>query len=200
MRHPQKLVLTTTSLHNVVISNASDVIYYEVITPKWERNLTRISRLDPNTQQFDLIGELKNEDDRPVEMRMYGGAFRSTGEFLKKEPNGEVVGRETDGVRETESDGGLPFERREAKEKTLRRDEEQILQGRSTGYGDAIGQPSTSAGPGSAKQVEGSRGSNLPDLLPRTPQSREGHDAQETSKRPPDNAHKAKARKEKWCE
>lgn len=81
----QKLFLTTTSLHNVVISNKSDVIYYEIITPKWERHLTKISRLDPNTRQFDLIGELQNEDDKPVTMRLYGGAFKNADDFLRKE-------------------------------------------------------------------------------------------------------------------
>ena len=81
----QKLILTTTSLHNVVIANASDVIYYEVVTPKWAKHLTKVSRLDPNTRQFDLVGELQNEDDRPVMMRLYGEAFRSTSEFLREE-------------------------------------------------------------------------------------------------------------------
>lgn len=93
MTSRQKLVLTTTSLHNVVIANSSDVIYYEVVTPKWERHLTKISRLDPNTRQFDLIGELQNEDDRPVAMRLYGGAFRSTWDFLRKENLRGMVGR-----------------------------------------------------------------------------------------------------------
>lgn len=56
--HRQVLHFTTTSLRNVVISNASDVIFYEVITPKWEPHLTKISRLDPNSRDFNLIGEL----------------------------------------------------------------------------------------------------------------------------------------------
>ena len=77
----QKLSLTTTSLHNVVISNTSDVIYYEIITPKWEKDLTKISRLDPNTKQYDLICELVNEHDKPVSMRLYGGA---TNALVKK--------------------------------------------------------------------------------------------------------------------
>ncbi|TFK87695.1 hypothetical protein K466DRAFT_469438, partial [Polyporus arcularius HHB13444] len=53
-----KLVMTTTSLRNVVLANASDVLYYEVVTPVWERHLTRISRLDVKTQGFDTVAEL----------------------------------------------------------------------------------------------------------------------------------------------
>ncbi|KAI0792684.1 hypothetical protein C8Q75DRAFT_750891 [Abortiporus biennis] len=86
----QKLVLTTTSLHNVVISNSSDVIYYEIVTPKWEKHTTKISRLDPNTRQFDLIGELQNdEESKPVSMRLYGGVFKPETEFLKNEDGGK---------------------------------------------------------------------------------------------------------------
>ncbi|THH31870.1 hypothetical protein EUX98_g2315 [Antrodiella citrinella] len=84
----QRLTLTTTSLHNVVISNKSDVIYYEIVTPKWERHLTKVSRLDPNTRQFNLIGELQNQDDKPVAVRLYGGTFKKTKEFLKDAPSG----------------------------------------------------------------------------------------------------------------
>lgn len=87
----QKLSLTTTSLHNVVISNKSDVIYYEIVTPKWERDLTKISRLDPNTKQYDLICELLNEHDKPVSMRLYGGVTRRTDEFLVKDESAGYV-------------------------------------------------------------------------------------------------------------
>lgn len=80
----QKLMLTTTSLRNVVVSNKSDVIYYEIITPKWARDRTTISRLDPNTRQFDVIGEMKNDDDgKAEEVRLYGGALTPAHRFLE---------------------------------------------------------------------------------------------------------------------
>lgn len=81
----QRLVLTTTSLHNVVISNDSDVIYYEVVTPKWDRHLTTISRLNPNTREFDVVGELQNENDKPVGVRInaYGDDIKPADDFLK---------------------------------------------------------------------------------------------------------------------
>ena len=83
-----------------MIANASDVLYYEVVTPRWEPHLTRISRLDPDTRFFDLIGELHNELDPhagpdreglqayskvPRTMRLYGGPPRPTEEFLRIE-------------------------------------------------------------------------------------------------------------------
>ena len=50
-----KLVFTTTSLRNVVLANASDVLYYEVVTPAWERHRTRVTRLDVRTQEFAVV-------------------------------------------------------------------------------------------------------------------------------------------------
>ena len=80
----QKLILTTTSLRNVVLANASDVIYYEVITPKWARGSTTVSRLDPNTHQFDVVGEMRNDErGKAAEVRLYGGAVRAVGDFLR---------------------------------------------------------------------------------------------------------------------
>ncbi|KAI0737962.1 hypothetical protein C8Q80DRAFT_1125061 [Daedaleopsis nitida] len=94
----QKLVLTTTSLRNVVLANASDVLYYEVVTPAWERHRTRVSRLDVKTREFHVVAEMLNghppgdvkgrEEDakRVMAMRMYGGGeFRAVDEFLHVE-------------------------------------------------------------------------------------------------------------------
>lgn len=120
----QRLTLTTTSLHNVVISNSSDVIYYEIVTPKWERRLTKISRLDPNTRQFDFVGELQNKDDKPVAVRLYGGSSRSTKEFLKDVPldskawlsffpGRQLYGRHSKGRDNDDLEKQLPTERAE---------------------------------------------------------------------------------------
>ncbi|GJE88054.1 hypothetical protein PsYK624_041370 [Phanerochaete sordida] len=80
----QRLTLTTTSLRNVIVSNKSDVIYYEIVTPKWQRDLTTISRLDPNTRQFDVIGEMKNDHHgKAEEVRLYGGALTPAHRFLE---------------------------------------------------------------------------------------------------------------------
>ncbi|CDO71871.1 hypothetical protein BN946_scf184940.g18 [Trametes cinnabarina] len=61
-----KLVLTTTSLRNVVLANSTDVLYYEIVTPRWERHLTRVTRLDPNTRCFEPVAELLNGNGHGV--------------------------------------------------------------------------------------------------------------------------------------
>lgn len=55
------LTLTTTSLHNVTISSRSDHIFYEITTPPWEPEITKLKRRDPESGQFDLVGEIKND-------------------------------------------------------------------------------------------------------------------------------------------
>ena len=87
----QRLVLTTTSLRNVVLANKSDVIYYEIITPRWARESTTISRLDPNTHQFDIIGEIRNDvHGKASEVSLYGAAPKAVREWLKTEAAKEV--------------------------------------------------------------------------------------------------------------
>ncbi|KAI0333148.1 hypothetical protein GY45DRAFT_352337 [Cubamyces sp. BRFM 1775] len=84
-----KLVLTTTSLRNVVLANASDVLYYEVVTPRWERHLTRVSRLDVNTRCFDPVAELLN-----------GSPAVSANVSLHGSENHDAVGIGTEGKEE----------------------------------------------------------------------------------------------------
>lgn len=86
---PQKIMLTTTSLRNVVLSNQSDIIYYEVITPKWAERVTTISRLDPNTRQYDVVGEMRNDDrGHAAEVKLYDGALQPVDNFLEKSGDG----------------------------------------------------------------------------------------------------------------
>ncbi len=86
---PQKLSLTTTSLRNFIISNQSDVIYYEVRTPKWEPGLTKISRMDPNTRELAVVAEIENASEgreeamRPKSVRLRGEQFRGVGEYVR---------------------------------------------------------------------------------------------------------------------
>lgn len=86
----QKLSLTTTSLQNVVISNQSDIIYYEVVTPKWEPTVTRISKMDPNSRELEVVAELQNEPEKPTAVRLRGEQFRPAEDFLKKEERSTV--------------------------------------------------------------------------------------------------------------
>ena len=87
----QRLSLTTTSLQNVVISSSNDLIYYEVVTPKWEPTITRVSKVDPRTHEPEIVAELKNGLEgegsssstgyRPTAVRLRGQQFRPAGEF-----------------------------------------------------------------------------------------------------------------------
>jgi hypothetical protein len=91
---PQKLSLTTTSLSNVIISNSTDVIYYEVVTPAWEPTVTRVSKMDPRTRELEVVAEMQNEVEgengataakpKPKTVRLRGEQFRPTGEFWVK--------------------------------------------------------------------------------------------------------------------
>ncbi|THH04472.1 hypothetical protein EW145_g5497 [Phellinidium pouzarii] len=86
----QRLSLTTTSLQNVVISNASDVIYYEIVTPKWAPAVTRVSKMDPKSRELEIVAELQNEVSektvaRPTAVRLRGQQFRPAGEFWTKD-------------------------------------------------------------------------------------------------------------------
>lgn len=87
---PQRLNLTTTSLQNVVISNSTDVIYYEVVTPKWDSSVTRVSKMDPKSHELEVVAELQNEvsektSARPTAVRLRGQQFRPTGDFWTKD-------------------------------------------------------------------------------------------------------------------
>ena len=85
----ERLNLTTSSLRNVIISNDTDTLYYEVVTPKWDASVTRVSRLDPKSNELEVVAELQNdmssEKASPygsiTAVRLRGQQFRPTGDF-----------------------------------------------------------------------------------------------------------------------
>jgi len=97
MAQTQRLSLTTTSLQNVVISNQSDSIYYEIVTPKWEPGTTRISKMDPRTHELETIAELQNDEDKITAVRLRGEQYRPTKDFLKEATNQSGSFRGKDG-------------------------------------------------------------------------------------------------------
>ena len=72
-----------------MISNASDGIYYEVVTPAWEPTVTRISKMNPSTRELEVVAEMQNEVEgtgaRPRTVRLRGEQFRPTGDFWVKD-------------------------------------------------------------------------------------------------------------------
>ncbi|OAX33078.1 hypothetical protein K503DRAFT_804668 [Rhizopogon vinicolor AM-OR11-026] len=80
----QRLTFTTANVQNLVISNATDALYYEVVTPEWESHLTTVRRLDSRTQGYDTIGNIRNQSGKPVAVSMYGGEFMNEELWLRK--------------------------------------------------------------------------------------------------------------------
>ena len=80
-----KLVLTTTSLRNVVLANSSDVLYYEVVTPGWARSTTRVARRNPTLRVFDTVGEVRRDDEgQPIAVSVRGSEYVPVHEFLNE--------------------------------------------------------------------------------------------------------------------
>lgn len=99
----QRLELMTTSLRNVTISNASDVVYYEVTTPAWARTTTRITRRDSLRHTFDTVGEVRRDEaGKPVAVSVRGSAFVPISEFLRE---GEASAARSGGVGFRGKDG-----------------------------------------------------------------------------------------------
>jgi len=80
----QRLTFTTANVQNLVISNATDALYYEVVTPEWESHLTTVRRLDNRTHGYDTVGTIRNQSNKPVAVSMYGGEFMNEELWLRK--------------------------------------------------------------------------------------------------------------------
>jgi hypothetical protein len=81
---PTKLVLTTNSLRNTTISNASDTIYYEVRTEPWVPLHTKVKRLDPETREYEVKAEIQRGDEGPeVRVTERSKEWASAGDFLR---------------------------------------------------------------------------------------------------------------------
>ncbi|KAG1749543.1 hypothetical protein EDB19DRAFT_1680781 [Suillus lakei] len=80
----QKLTFTTASVQNLVISNPTDALYYEVLTPEWDSHQTTVRRLDTRAERYDAIGNIRNQSGKPVAVSMYGGEFINEELWLRK--------------------------------------------------------------------------------------------------------------------
>jgi len=87
-------MLTTNSLRNTTISNASDTIYYEVRTEPWVPLHTKIKRLDPETRQYEVKAEIQRSGDEPPEVRVLDRSkeWARAGEFLRYESGSDWGG------------------------------------------------------------------------------------------------------------
>lgn len=90
---PIKLVLTTNSLRNTTISDASDSIYYEIRTEPWIPLHTKVKRLDPETREYEVKAEILRSGAQPeVRISARSKEWARASEFLRLD---EVSGKGT---------------------------------------------------------------------------------------------------------
>jgi Family of unknown function (DUF6593) len=81
---PIKLVLTTNSLRNTTISDASDNIYYEIRTEPWIPLHTKVKRLDPETREYEIKAEILRSGAQPeVRISDRSKEWARANEFLR---------------------------------------------------------------------------------------------------------------------
>ncbi|KAF8585876.1 hypothetical protein K439DRAFT_1342216 [Ramaria rubella] len=79
-----KLILTTNSLRNTTISDATDAIYYEIRTEPWIPLHTKVKRLDPETREFEVKAEIQRFGDQPeVRVTARGKEWARATDFLR---------------------------------------------------------------------------------------------------------------------
>lgn len=66
---PHRMELATNSLRNTTISVDDDTIYYEIVTRFWHPHLTKIRKLNPETQEIVTVAELEREPGREPRVR-----------------------------------------------------------------------------------------------------------------------------------
>jgi len=67
-----RMVFTTNSLRNTIVSVEDDTLYYEIVTRFWQPHLTRISKLDADTREIVLVAEIERVPGSNVRVR-FGG-------------------------------------------------------------------------------------------------------------------------------
>ncbi|KAI5116314.1 hypothetical protein M0805_005522 [Coniferiporia weirii] len=85
---PHKMVLTTNSLRNTTISVDDDALYYEIVTRFWHPHITKIRKLDTDTQEMVTIAELEREPGKEPRVRFGGqdAEWVLASQWLQKEP------------------------------------------------------------------------------------------------------------------
>ena len=66
---PHRMVFTTNSLRNTTIAVDNDAFYYEVVTRFWHPTITKIKKLDADSQTLSLIAELEREPGKEPRLR-----------------------------------------------------------------------------------------------------------------------------------
>jgi hypothetical protein len=82
-RWPLRLEFTQPDINNTTIASSTDIIYYEVITPKWSPKMTRINRRDTETRRLEMVAELETRGYQSL-YRLRDGELKPSGTWLKR--------------------------------------------------------------------------------------------------------------------
>jgi len=82
-RWPLRLELTQPEINNTTIASSTDVIYFEVITPKWTPKMTRVNKRDPETRKLEMIAEVETKGYQSY-FRFKDGDMKPTASWLKR--------------------------------------------------------------------------------------------------------------------
>ena len=74
---PHKLTFTTNSLRNTTIAVDNDALYYEVVTRFWHPHVTKIRKLDTDTQELVTVAELERVPGREPRLRFVRNTERA---------------------------------------------------------------------------------------------------------------------------
>ncbi|EJD03304.1 uncharacterized protein FOMMEDRAFT_146910 [Fomitiporia mediterranea MF3/22] len=66
---PHKMVFTANSLRNTTIAVDDDTLYYEIVTRFWHPTITKIKKLDIDSQQMITVAEIEREPKREPRVR-----------------------------------------------------------------------------------------------------------------------------------
>jgi len=119
---PHRMEFTTNSLKNTTISVDNDAMYYEIVTRNWHPHLTKIKKLDVDTQELETIAELEKEPGKEARLR-----FGEEGEWIpankwlvrdQERVGGVFTGREGVQYRWKTHKGRLQLVRANSEDKT----------------------------------------------------------------------------------
>jgi len=82
---PHKMEFTTNSLRNTTVAVESDSLYFEIVTPFWHPNLTKINKLDIESREFTTVAEITRTGKEP-KVRFGDGQWLKASEFIKYDP------------------------------------------------------------------------------------------------------------------
>lgn len=82
-RWPLRLELTQPEINNTTIASSTDIVYFEVITPKWTPTMTRVNKRNPETRKLEMVAELETKGYQSF-FRFTDGDMKPTATWIKR--------------------------------------------------------------------------------------------------------------------